>query len=90
MCLNGKLPWTIARWTELPDQYGPVSFKLSICRVRFEDGRVNGTIVLLGCVLKDRLLNKIEELGVAVKVGVFCFTCHATGKMIRMLREQRG
>ena len=59
LCLNSKLPWTIARWADFPGQYGLVTFKLSIYRVRFEEGGVNGTVVLLERVLKAYLLNEI-------------------------------
>jgi hypothetical protein len=59
LCLNSKLPWTIARWADFPGQYGLATFKLSICRVRFREGGVNGTVVLLERVLKAYLINKI-------------------------------
>ena len=63
MCLNSILPWTIARWADFPGQYGLASFKLSICRVRFREGGVNGTMVLRERVLKAYLLNKIGITG---------------------------
>jgi hypothetical protein len=59
LCLNSKLPWTIARWTDVPGQYGLASFKLSICRVGFRTGGVKGTIVLPVRELKAYLLNQI-------------------------------
>ena len=62
LCLNSKLPWTIARWADVPGQYGLASFKLSICRVGFRRGGVKGTIVLPVHGLKAYLLNQIGEI----------------------------
>jgi hypothetical protein len=62
LCLDGTLPWTMARWADFPDQRGPVSFKLSTFRVRARKGRVKGTLVLLERGLRAYPLSHIRVL----------------------------
>jgi hypothetical protein len=85
LCLNGKLPWTMARWTEVPDQYGPVSFKLSICRIRFGKGRVKGTIVLLVRGLNTYSLNQIGAFE-DDRPTRHCLSCWMTPRCILTIR----
>jgi len=59
LCLNGKLPWTMARWADFPDQCGPVYFKLSISKVRVGKSGVKGTLVLLVRRLRTYPLSQI-------------------------------
>jgi hypothetical protein len=47
LCLNDKHPWTMAQWSVLHDQFGPVTFRLSIFRIGPQKDTVNGTLVLL-------------------------------------------